>query len=91
MVVPPDTVVVYDPELAYLDGTIRLLDLERAEPAGVVWTGTGNVTGEPGWYDESPDALWMSTADRLIEIPLDPERWIERACGILSRELTPAE
>ena len=77
--------------LAYLDGTIRLLDIELAEPAGVVWTGTGNLVGEPGWYDESSDTLWMSTADRLIEIPLGPEQWVERACGILSRELTPAE
>lgn len=77
--------------LAYLDGTIRLLDVERAEPAGVVWSGTGNFIGETGWYNKSSDTLWMSTADRLIEIPLDPERWVERACGILSRELTPAE
>ena len=77
--------------LAYIDGTIRLLDVARAEPMGVVWSGTGTFVGEPGWFDESTDMLWMGTAGKLIEVPLDPDRWVERACAVASRELTSEE
>ena len=77
--------------LAYIDGTVRLLDVERAEPMGVVWTGTGTFVGEPGWFDASTDVLWMGTAGKLIGVPLDPDRWVERACAVASRELTSEE
>jgi len=31
------------------------------------------------------------TSGRLLEIPLDPERWVERACDIVGRDLTSDE
>ena len=72
------------------DGTVRLWDLERDEPAGLVWNGTGASSSSP-WYDESTDSIWAFTSGQLIEVPLDPARWIKRACEIVGRDLTVEE
>jgi hypothetical protein len=77
--------------MAYVDGTMRLWDMERAEPSGVIWTGSGGFPGEPGWYDASSRSVWMNTAGKLVQFPLDPQRWVERACEIVDRELTEQE
>lgn len=74
-----------------LDGSIRLWDTDRSAVAGVVWPGGLQFTGEPGWYDSTTDSLWMAASGRLIEIPLDPQRWVDRACEIVGRDLTPDE
>ena len=33
----------------------------------------------------------MLSGDTLLEVPLDPELWIERACEVVGRDLTQAE
>ena len=73
------------------DGTVRLWDLERSEPAGLVWDGSGASPSSPSWYDESTDSIWVFTSGQLIEVPLDPARWIQRACEIVGRDLTVEE
>ncbi len=61
------------------DGNVEVWDLVRAETAGLVWDGTGAALSSPSWYDESSDSIWVSTSGRLLEIPLAPERSMERA------------
>jgi WD40 repeat protein len=74
------------------DGTVRVWDLDRGEPAGLVWDGTGVASSfSPSWYDSSSDSIWVFTSGRLIEVPLDPRRWVERACDIVGRDLTRDE
>ena len=74
------------------DGTVRLWDLERNESAGLVWDGSGvQRQGSPPWYDEATDSLWVSSSGQLLQIPLNPERWIERACEVVGRDLTQEE
>ena len=73
------------------DGTVRVWDLERNAPAGLVWDGTGVGFSSPSWYDPSTESIWVFTSGRLLEIPLDPEQWVERACAIVGRDLTPDE
>jgi serine/threonine protein kinase/WD40 repeat protein/DNA-binding winged helix-turn-helix (wHTH) protein len=73
------------------DGTVRVWDLVRQASAGLVWDGTGAGLSSPSWYDESSDSIWVFTSGRLLEVPLDPQRWVERACEIVGRDLTPEE
>ena len=69
------------------DGSVRLWDLERGEFAGVLWDGTGAVAGPPPWYDAATDTVWVHTSGRLLQIPMDPAVWIEKACDVVGREL----
>ena len=73
------------------DGTVRLWDTVRAELVGTVWTGNGTASPSPPWYDESTDTVWVATSSKILEFPLDPARWVERACELVSRELTADE
>ena len=73
------------------DGTVRLWDLERNEPAGLLWNGTGATISSPSWYDAESDSMWVYTSGKILEIPLDPAVWIARACTAAGRELTPEE
>jgi WD40 repeat protein len=73
------------------DGTVRIWDLVRGEPAGLVWDGNGGTLSSPSWYDKASDSIWVYTSGRLLQIPLDPERWVERACDIVGRDLTSDE
>jgi hypothetical protein len=73
------------------DGTVRLWDLERNAPAGLVWDGTGSVFSSPSWYDPDADSVWVATSGLLMEVPLDPQRWIEQACDLVGRDLTEDE
>ena len=78
--------------LTYFDGTVRLWDVERGEYAGLVWNGSGQgSTSSPSWYDETTESMWVSSSGKYLRIPLDPERWVERACEIVSRDLTEEE
>jgi DNA-binding SARP family transcriptional activator/DNA-binding beta-propeller fold protein YncE len=77
--------------IALADGTVRLWDVEQATSVGLVWNGQGGVTGEPGWYDPTSGSLWMGWGGALIEIPLESDRWVARACEIVGRELTATE
>jgi DNA-binding SARP family transcriptional activator/DNA-binding beta-propeller fold protein YncE len=74
------------------DGTVRLWDVERGQYAGLVWNGSGQVsTGSPSWYDEATESMWVASSGKYLQIPLNPERWVERACEIVSRDLTQEE
>ncbi|MGI9621411.1 MAG: BTAD domain-containing putative transcriptional regulator [Acidimicrobiales bacterium] len=74
-----------------VDGTVTLWDLERETLAGRVWDGTGALEHEPGWFDETATAMWVSTSGKLIEIPLRPVEWVAKACVLVDRELTQSE
>ncbi len=74
-----------------LDGTVRVWDLVRGEAAGLVWNGPGATFSSPSWYDESSGSIWVYASGQLLEIPLSPERWVERACDIVGRNLTADE
>ena len=73
------------------DGTVRLWDVERGEYAGVIWDGTGANPGNALTYDEATDSLWVFSADKLLRLPLDPQRWVERACELAGRDFTQEE
>jgi hypothetical protein len=73
------------------DGTVRLWDLERNAPAGLVWDGTGSVFASPSWYDPETDSVWVATSGLLMEVPLDPQRWVQQACDLVGRDLTEDE
>jgi serine/threonine protein kinase len=75
------------------DGTVRLWDIERAEAVGALWNGNGNGTApkSPPWYDDSTDTVWVATSGKILQFSLDPARWVERVCELISRELTVDE
>ena len=73
------------------DGTVRLWDVEREEYAGLVWNGSGAGRGSPSWYDEATETMWVASSGKYLQIPLNPDRWVERACEIVSRDLTQDE
>ena len=73
------------------DGTVRLWDTDRAEGVGILWNGKGTAPSSPPWYDEASDTIWVATSGKILQFSLDAERWIERVCGLVSRELTPGE
>ena len=68
-----------------------LWDVERNQSAGLVWDGSSTAGGSPSWYDEATETIWVSTSGKLLQIPLNPERWIEPACEIVGRDLTQDE
>lgn len=73
------------------DGTIRIWDLETTALIGVVWAGTGSVTESSYWYDETAKSIWTVSSGQLVEIPLDVEEWLERACRLVGRDFTQEE
>jgi serine/threonine protein kinase/WD40 repeat protein/DNA-binding winged helix-turn-helix (wHTH) protein len=73
------------------NGTIRLWDVARGASAGVIWDGSGAVVASPNWYDEETESLWATSSGKLLQIPLNPDRWIAAACDLLARDLTQAE
>jgi serine/threonine protein kinase/DNA-binding SARP family transcriptional activator/WD40 repeat protein len=77
--------------ITHFDGTVRLWDLRRGESAGVLWKGAGATTGSPSWYDESTESIWVASSGKLLQIPLNPERWIERACESIGSNFTKDE
>ncbi len=74
-----------------LDGTVRLWDTQHAEAVGTLWNGDGTAPASPPWFDESTDTIWVATSGKILQFSLDPDRWVERVCELVSRELTPGE
>jgi hypothetical protein len=72
------------------DGTVRLWDVEGAAFAGEIWDGDGTALGNP-WYDEANESVWVATSGLVVRLPVTPERWIERACELVGRDLTEDE
>ncbi len=74
------------------DGAVRIWDVDGDGLPTFVWDGSGSVSGSsPSWYDEASDSIWVASSGRVLNIPLDPAAWIERACEIVSRDLTQDE
>jgi WD40 repeat protein len=73
------------------DGSIRLWDVARGEPGGVMYRGSGAFIGSPSFYDDTTDSIWVSTSGQLVQLPLSADTWIERACAITARDLTQEE
>ena len=76
---------------ASVDGDVRLWEIGTDEPPTLVWNGTGATSAGPPWYDESTDSVWIATSGSIINVPLDANQWIERACQIVGRNLTQDE
>ena len=57
----------------------------------MVWTGTGAVSGSPSWYDESTQTIWVNSSGKLLQFPLNPERWLEKACIAAGLDFTQDE
>lgn len=72
------------------DGVYRLWDLDEARAIGVLYDGNSSAVGPPG-IEENGRFAWLSTPGRAIRVPIEPDAWIERACEVVSRELTDAE
>ena len=77
--------------IAEQDGTVRLWNLERGGSAGLVFDGTGSSRSDAPWFDEETQTVWVASSGLLLQIPVDPDRWIERACEVAGRELTQEE
>jgi WD40 repeat protein len=73
------------------DGSVRLWDVEQQISAGLICKGSGGASASPPWYDESTDSLWVATSGQVLRFPLDPQRWVDRACEIVGRDFTQAE
>ncbi len=73
------------------DGTVRLWDPETSTVAGLLWNGSGSRVAPSPWYDSTSESLWVSSSGLILNISLDPERWVERACEIAGRDLTQNE
>ncbi|MEM7286479.1 MAG: BTAD domain-containing putative transcriptional regulator [Actinomycetota bacterium] len=73
------------------DGEVRLWDTRVGGSPTMVWNGTGAGVPVPPWYDDSTESVWVVTSGLVIRVPLTPERWRERACELVGRELTQDE
>lgn len=75
------------------DGDVRLWDVRTWQPVGLPLTEEhywGFLSGRPGEL-----AVWFEGAEegdgRIRRIPLDPAAWVQRACTLVSRQLTRDE
>ncbi len=73
------------------DGSVRLWDVVRNSSAGVAWEGSGATAGSPSWYDPETSSMWVASSGKLLNIPLDPGVWIQRACDVIGRDMTQDE
>ncbi len=73
------------------DGTVRLWNLVGGTAAGLAWQGRGAASVESPWYDETTESVWVATSGQVLEIPVDPDRLVERACEVVGRDLTKDE
>lgn len=73
------------------EGTVRLWDAVTGEPIGVLVDGGGSTPPSTPWFDSDLGTVWVASAGRLLEISLEPARWIERACEYVARDLTQDE
>ena len=71
------------------DGSVRLWDTVRSELVGTLWSGDGTVTPSTPWYDSATDSVWVATSGTIGQLPRDPDRWADRICTLVGRELTP--
>ena len=100
IIVDPETLAVQEipdvglvANLTFLqDGTVRLWDVESAQFVRDLWDGRGAEPYAALWYDDSTDSLWFDGGgNRLVNVSLAPEVWVERACDIVGRDFTQEE
>ena len=72
------------------DGSLQLWDAVEDRPLGQLHRGSGPVQRSLS-VDRDARTIWLSEPGRLLEFPLDPGRWLERACEVVARDLTQAE
>ncbi len=78
--------------VTYEDGRVRLWDVERGEWAGLIWDGEGGAAlGSPSFYDLETETMWLFVSGKLIQVPMNPERWIEKACALVGDGFTQDE
>ena len=58
---------------------------------GTLWNGSGTAPSSPPWYDAATDSVWVATSGKILQFSLEPARWVERVCELVSRELTVDE
>jgi WD40 repeat protein len=76
--------------LQMVDGTVRLMDVASGVTGGVLWDGDGTQERTP-WYDATTDSIWVAAREQIVQLPVDPAVWRERACASVTRELTATE
>ena len=77
--------------VTFADGRVRLWDVVRGEWAGLIWDGDGAVASSPSWYDTESETMWLFASGKLIQVPLNAERWIEKACALVGDGFTQDE
>lgn len=73
------------------EGTVRLWDAVTGGSIGVLVDGGGSTPPSTPWFDSDRGTVWVASSGRLIEISLDPARWIDKACEFVERDLTRDE
>ena len=73
------------------DGTVQLWDAVTGASIGMLVDGGGSTPSSTPWFDSDLGTVWVASAGRLLEISLDPARWIEKACEFVARDLTQDE
>ncbi|MFK8024255.1 MAG: protein kinase [Ilumatobacter sp.] len=76
---------------AAADGSVRLWDVERAVSLGVLWQGSGTRAQNTPWYDAESDTVWVASSGQVIQLPIDPGQWVDRACELAGRDFTADE
>ncbi|MGB3735211.1 MAG: protein kinase [Ilumatobacter sp.] len=72
------------------DGTVRIWDGQPGNSAALAWRGTEFIE-IPFQDDPNADSVWITSGTELLEIPLEPALWMERACEVVGRDFTQDE
>ncbi len=94
---PRGTVLGVPTDFEALEGVISTAGIERAKLDLTLPSTPLDETTSVADYcrarlgDEVTDTLWAGSSGALLQIPLDPNRWVERACELVSRDLSSAE
>ncbi len=73
------------------DGAVGWWDVGTGEMIGNLWTVTNDTEYSAPWFDTDKGTVWVTSGSRLLELHLEPGRWIERACDFVGRDLTSEE
>ena len=73
------------------DGAVGWWDVGTGEMIGNLWTVTNDTEYSAPWFDTEKRTVWVTSGSRLLELHLEPGRWIERACDFVGRDLTSEE
>ena len=58
----------------------------------MIWDGEGGaIPGSPSWYDPAAETMWIFVSGELLQVPLNPARWIEKACALVGDGFTQDE